>query len=155
MKVLTFFVVQVLLLACFTSAGAQSSPSDWNNVSTIARGSKLRVRLRTGKSIDGNLETVSGSELTLLVKSRQETLGRDNIRQVFLLSDKKSSKPIILGSIVGAAVGIAGVGAVDSTDDRDGVAAEAYLLPAIGAGIGALVGSLFRRKTTKQLVYEN
>ncbi len=154
MKILNLIVMHALLVTCFTSARSQAL-SDWTNLSPIAIGSKLSVRLKNGKSLEGNLESVSSTDITLFVKNRQERLVRDNVQKVFFVRDRKSSKPVILGSIVGAAVGIAGVAAVDRTDDRGGVAAEAYLLPIIGAGIGALVGSLFRRQTTKQLIYEN
>lgn len=153
-RYLNLVVIFALVLTCTVGLRAQSM-SDWDNVSKIARGSKVIVQLETGKSLRGNIESVSDSEITVLAKNQREIALKADVIRVFLLTDRKSSKSIILGSAVGAAVGVAGVVAIDSTDDRSGVASEAYLLPAIGAGIGALVGSLFRRKTSKQLIYEN
>lgn len=157
-KILAYILVQCLLLmtaSVVRSADLQSSFSDWEKVRAIAKGHRLQVKLKGGKTIDGLLDAVSDAEIRIAVRNGYESPNRDSVKQVFLVLNKNFSKSIVIGTLSGAAIGIAGAVSIASTNDADGLPASAYTLPIIGAGIGALVGLIFRKKTRKQLVFEN
>jgi hypothetical protein len=111
--------------------------NDWGAVKTVAVGEKLVVKLKSGKTIKGELSAVTEQDLTVLRKQQPITQPRDQIALVYRVIGKPAKgKYALIGAGIGAAVG-AGIGQSQVEPD-----AEIHLMMGflIGTGIGALVG---------------
>ena len=131
----------------------------WEAVKAIPSGEKLDVKLKTGKTVKGTLTSVSDTGVNLGRGSDAVTIGRDEIRQVYHAVKKSSGKPALRGALIGAAIGAGGIAIAAAADDTRGTDGElAAVLVAVtlaGAGVGALIGSLFRNKKKLTLIYES
>jgi small nuclear ribonucleoprotein (snRNP)-like protein len=136
---------------------AQTMSSDWSRLTSAESGNKLVVKLKTGKSLEGTLNSVSDSSLTLKLKNSTQELKREDIQSVHRVTRKSAGKATLIGAGVGAGAG-ALVGAVgggnDSSFDKLDQAVTAGLT-IIGAGVGAVGGYLIGRSGRKrELIYE-
>ena len=147
-----------LLLPSVASAqsnGAQAG--DWSALNSVANGSKLVVKLKNGKSVEGRLSGVSDTALSLSVKDKPVDLKREEIQSVYQIGGHSATKATLIGAGVGAgagaAVGLAGSGGNDSFDKLDHAVTAG--LTVAGAGVGALTGYLIGRRGGKRiLIYE-
>src|SRR6266542_4089314 len=119
-----------LLLASFLlsslTVAAQRNSSDWFQVKSIQTGSKLSVKLKSGKTIDGRFISVSDVALSVTVKNAPRELKREDVLTIHETIKKKSSTKATL----------IGLG--------------------LGAGAGALTGYLLGRGGSKRvLIYES
>lgn len=156
---LVLVLAAALLLPSVVSAQSASAPSDdWSTaLNTVANGSKLVVKLKTGKSVDGNLSGVSDTALSLSVKSKPVDLKREDVQSVYRIAGHSATKATLIGLGVGAGAG-AGIGAAASSgNDNFGKFDQAATagLTVVGAVAGALTGYLIGRHSSKRvLVYE-
>jgi small nuclear ribonucleoprotein (snRNP)-like protein len=146
------------LLSSIT-VGAQQNLNDWTRLNGLSAGSKLSVKLKSGKTIQGKLSNVSDSGLTLTVKNAPTEIKREDVLTVHQVSKKSTGKSTLIGLGVGAGAGAVVGLAADASSDSDGfekidnVAAGAVTV--IGAATGAFVGYLLGRGGGKKyLIYE-
>jgi hypothetical protein len=60
-------VVSLLLSsATFSAQNATATTSDWSVLKSVTSGSKLVVKLKTGKTVEGKLSSVSESRLSFI-----------------------------------------------------------------------------------------
>jgi hypothetical protein len=149
-----------LLLSPVTLMG-QAGTSDWSRLNSVASGSKLSVKLRNGKNIDGTFSGVSDTSLTLMVKNTSTEVKRDDILSVHSLNGTSTKKSTLIGLGVGAGVGaVLGIAADASSGSGDFGGetldnAVAGAITVIGAGVGALTGFLIGKTGKKKvLIYE-
>ncbi len=158
-QITTITILLFSLLHSPATLTAQTVLNDWSRLNAVASGSKLSVKLKDGKIVEGTLRSVSDSGLSLTVKNADRELRRDDVKTVNEISSKSVKKATLvglgLGAGAGAVVGIAG----DASSDDDGfekidnVAAGAVTI--LGAGVGALTGFLIGRSGKKRvLIYE-
>jgi hypothetical protein len=147
------------LLSTITVA-AQQDLSDWARLNSVTSGSKLSVKLKSGKTIQGKLSNVSDAGLTLTVKNTPTDIKRDDILTVHQVMKKSAAKSTLIGLGVGAGAGaVIGIAGDASSNDNgfekiDNVAAAGVTV--IGAATGALIGFLAGRGGSKKvLVYES
>ena len=151
-------LVTSLLLSTITVA-AQGQTNDWSRVTALAAGSNLSVKLKTGKTIKGTLNSVSDSGLSLTIKNAPVEIKREDVRTVHEVVKKGSGgKGALIGSAVGAGAGAA-AGAISDASNDDGFesfdTAATAGLAMVGAGVGALAGYFIGRSGSKRvLVYE-
>ena len=131
----------------------------WEAVKAIPPGENLEVKLKTGKTVKGTLTSVTDTGVNLGRGSDAVSIGRDEVRRVFHAIKESSGKPALVGAAVGAAIG-AGIlpieAAVDGhTGSTRGLLGAAAFLGLVGAGAGALVGSIFRNRKKLVLIYES
>lgn len=149
--VLSFLLSPVTLLA-------QSGTNDWSRLSSVAGGTKLSVKLKDGKKIEGKFASVSDASLSLTVKNAAKEIRREDVASVHQVSKKGAGKATLIGLGAGAGVGGAMVIAAESNDDgfavvKDSVSAG---FVALTAGVGALAGYLIGRTSNKRvLLYES
>jgi small nuclear ribonucleoprotein (snRNP)-like protein len=155
------FTLVIFLLASLilpAGASAQSAQSgDWAALNSITTGSKLVVKLRDGKSVEGKLSGVSDAALSLNVKSKPVDLRREDVQSVYRIEGKSATKATLIGLGVGAGAGAAIGAAASSGDDNFGKFDQVATagLTVVGAGVGALTGYLIGRGGKKRiLVYE-
>ena len=150
--------LMAVLLFSAVSVMAQGQTNDWSKVTALSSGSKLSVKLKNGKTINGTLSSVSDSTLSLTAKNAVD-IKREDVRTVHEVVKKGSAtKAALIGTGVGAGAGAA-VGAIGDASNDDGFEsfdnAATAGLAVVGAGVGALVGYLIGRSGSKRvLVYE-
>jgi hypothetical protein len=154
-------VIVVLVLSLLMSPVtllAQSGTNDWSRLSAVASGSKLSVKLKDGKKIEGNFANASDASLSLTVKNAAREIRREDIATVHQVTKKGAGKATLIGLGAGAAVGgglaIASEANDNSLEVKDGVTAG---LVALTAGVGALAGFLIGKTTGNKrvLLYES
>jgi len=154
-------VVVTLLLSFLltpTTLLAQTGMNDWSRLNSIANGTKLSVKLKDGKKVEGTFVTVSDASLAMTVKNARKELRREDVATVHEVTGKSATKATLIGLGVGAGAGAALGIAVDASGDDfekiDNVAAG--VVTVLGAGVGALTGFLIGRSGKKRvLLYES
>ena len=150
--VLSFLLSPVTLVA-------QAGTNDWSRLSAVASGTKLSVKLKDGKKIEGKFASVSDSSLALTVKNAAKEIRREEIASVHQVSKKGAGKATLIGLGVGAGLG-AGLAIASERNENDtffetpdSVSAG---FVALTAGVGALAGYLIGRTSNKRvLLYES
>lgn len=154
-----FVVAAVFLLSTLTVV-AQGRTNNWSRVSAVTAGANLSVKLKTGKSVNGTLNSVSDTGLSLNVKGSNVEIKREGVATVHEVVKKGSAtKATLIGMAIGAGAGAAAGAIADSNDNSgfekiDHVATAALAI--VGAGSGALVGYLIGRGGNKKvLLYQS
>ncbi|HEV2837107.1 MAG TPA: hypothetical protein VGW58_17445 [Pyrinomonadaceae bacterium] len=153
---LTVALVASLLLSTVTVA-AQGQMNDWSRVTSIASGSKLSVKLKNGKTVNGTFSSASDSALSLMVKNTRTELKREDVATVHEVIKKSATKATLIGMGVGAGAGAA-LGAISDSQVDSGFefdkldTAVTAGLAVIGAGVGAIVGYFVGRSGSKRLL---
>jgi small nuclear ribonucleoprotein (snRNP)-like protein len=151
-------VVALFLLSTLTVV-AQEPANSWSRVTAVAAGTKVSVKLKSGKTLKGTVNSASDNGLSLNVKNAATEVKREEVATVYEVVKKSSAtKATLIGTGVGAGVGAA-TGGIASAKDDDGFDKIDHVatagLAVAGAGVGALVGYLVGRGGTKRvLVYE-
>ncbi|MFN2531526.1 MAG: hypothetical protein ABR555_09540 [Pyrinomonadaceae bacterium] len=141
-----------------SSVALAQNTRDWSNLLRVPPGTKLLVKLKTGKDIEGILSAAGDDALTLEVNNIRTIVKADEIKKVFDASKKSSAnKPTLIGLAVGAgaggAIGAAGSNNNDSFDKIDHAVTAGLVV--IGAAAGALTGYLLGRGNQRKLIYES
>ena len=158
------FATIVILLTSFllspATVAAQAGTNDWSRLTSTAQGSKLSVKLKNGKKIDGTFSSVSDTAVTLMVKNTSTEIKRDDIRSVHQVGGTSVTKSTLIGLGAGAGAGalLGAVGAATDNEDNfvdlnDGAVAAG--LTVLGAGVGAITGFIIGKTRKKRvLIYE-
>lgn len=158
------FATIVILLTSFllspVTLAAQVATNDWARLNSVANGSKLSVKLKTGKKVDGTFSGVSDTALKLMVKNTSTEIKRDDIRSVHQVGGTSVTKSTLIGLGAGAGAG-ALLGAVGEAADDDNSfvdlngGAVVAGLAVLGAAAGALTGFIIGKTRKKRvLLYE-
>ena len=154
---LVLFLAALLLLPSAASAqNRNASSGEWSALSAVETGSKLSVKLKDGKTVEGKLSGVSDTALTLSVKGKPTDLKREDVQSVYRVGKSSATKATLIGMAVGAGAGAA-IGAAGGGDDSFDKIDHAVTagLTVVGAGSGGLTGYLIgRRGARRVLVYE-
>ena len=156
-KQIAMMMVLVLFLLSPITLVAQTGTNDWSRLSAVTSGTKLSVKLKDGKKVEGKFSAVSDTSLSLTVKNAAKEILRENIASVHQVSKKGAGKATLIGLGVGAALG-GGLAIAAETDD-DGFPVKNSVsagFVALTAGVGALAGYLIGRTGNKRvLLYES
>jgi len=154
--------IAVILLVSFllspVTLAAQVTVDDWSRLNTVVLGSKLSIKLKSGKTVDGKLNSVTDTTLSISVKDKPLDLKREDILTVNQITKKSATKSTLIGMGVGAGAG-AGIGAAGAgSDDNDFDKIDHAVIggfAVVGAAAGALTGYLLGRGGTKRvLIYQ-
>lgn len=162
-RTLPFATIVILLTSLLLSpvaVMAQAGTNDWARLNSVASGSKLSVKLKTGKKIEGTFTSVSDTALTMLVKNTSTETKRDDVRSVHQVGGTSVTKSTLIGLGAGAGAG-ALLGAVGEAADNDdsfvdlNAGAVVAGLAVLGAAAGALTGFIIGKTRKKRvLIYE-
>src|SRR5215210_9394361 len=97
---LCLFLIASLLLS--PAVSAQTATGDWSALKSVETGSKLSVKLKSGKTVEGRLTGVADDALSLSVKNRPADLKREDVQSVYQVSGKSAAKATLIGLGVGA-----------------------------------------------------
>ena len=145
-------VFQLALLTATLAAAAaaqQANPiANWANLNQLVPGSEIRVTLAAGKTMRGSMQGVTPESLSIATKASQETLARQDIRQVALKRRGHRGRNTLIGLGIGAGAGLAIGAGLDSRYETHAfmdlrgcwpLACKAVVTP-VGAVVGAAVG---------------
>ena len=139
-------------------AAAQIADQSWARVIAQPPGTKLNVKLNTGKTVEGTVIDVSDKVLRLTKGNSRIDLARDQIKKIYQVRGTRVGKSTLIGLGIGAASGVA-IGGVVAASDRPTESGEGHLpvliIGTVGAAVGATTGvltGLLGRKT--RLIYE-
>ena len=150
-------VAALLLSSAPVSAQLSTAPTnDWSRLNAVTAGSKLSVKLKSGKTVDGKLSGVSDTALSLTVKDKPVDVKREDVLSVYQIKSKSVAKATLIGLGVGAgagaAIGVAGRSKDDLVNLNNPVTPG---LTVLGAAAGALTGFLIGRSGGKRvLIYQ-
>ncbi len=159
------FSISLVLVASFLVSSATlaaqgtGASSNWSALKAVGSESKLVVKRRNGKNVEGRLSSVSDDDLTLSVKNAPLSIKREDVLSVYQVQKKSATKSTLIGLGVGAGAGAA-LGAVGAANDDSGFEKIDHAVTAgltvIGGAAGALTGYLFGRGGSKRvLIYES
>jgi len=139
-----------------TKATQAAVTNDWSRLNTVTSRSKLAVKLKNGKTVEGKLSSVSDTVLSLSVKNKPVDVKREDVLSVYQVSKKSATKATLIGLAVGAGAGAA-IGLAGSNDDSFANLDHAVTagLTVLGAGAGAVAGYFIGRGGSKRvLIYQ-
>ncbi len=132
-------------------ASGQPKFGTWDAVKGIPYGEKVGINLKAGRTVKGEIASVSDSGITIGRDSSAVTAGRDEVRRVYRMIEKSPRKSVLIGALVGAAIGAGGTVNIARTGE---VTTDLALLPLVGAATGALLGLAFGSRDKRILIYE-
>ena len=94
-------LVGSLLLSTATVA-AQGQTNDWARVTSLPSSSKLSVKLKNGKTINGDFRSASDTTLSLTAKNAPVEVKRDEVATIHEVTKKSATKAMLIGTGVGA-----------------------------------------------------
>jgi hypothetical protein len=156
-------IIGLMLALLFSSvtvpAQGPSTTGDWGSLRNLPTDSKLVVKVKSGKTVDGKLTSVSESSLTVNSKNTQVEIKREDVASVYSVIRKSATSGTLIGMGLGVGAGAALGATAAATDDSDfdkfDQAAVAGLA-VIGAGVGAITGYLVGKRGNKRvLIYES
>jgi hypothetical protein len=155
-----FTAVAFLIITLFLSpipVPAQTGLPDWSRVTALSPETKISVKLKSGKSVKGTLNNASESSISVNVKNNNQEIKKEDVQTVYRVGKKSATTATLAGTAIGAGAGAAlgGIGA--SGDDYFDSLDNAVIagLTVIGAGVGAITGSLIGRSMNKkELIYQ-
>lgn len=156
---ISLVLLTAILLAPNTLAAQElrgSATGEWSNLNTVAGGSKLAVKLKSGKTVNGKLSSVSDSALSLTVKEKPVELKREDVQSVYVVTKKSATKATLIGMGIGAGAGL-GIGLAGSKDDDFANLDRniTYGLTVLGAVAGGIAGFVIGKSGGKRvLIYE-
>lgn len=153
-------IVSVLLAITLVSsplARAQqpTASGNWSAVQALAPGDDLVVKLKDGRSVEGKVNSVTDTELSVTRNNKSETFGRDRVFQVYERKRKsEKGKYAAIGAGIGAGTGL-GIGLAKNSPAIDDGEIYPVVGTILGAGIGAVGGFLFgQAKRKRVLIYQ-
>lgn len=128
--------------------------ADWSVAQAIPLGTVLKVESKSGKSVEGQLESVSATGLRLTGTPDPVALERNDIRRIYQVIRRSRGRSAMQGTLIGAAAG-AGFGlmiVLPQSREKEGAIVPVGMAM-IGAGIGAAMGGIFGGKR-RILIYD-
>jgi len=144
-----------LSLSSVVSAQTGSAPNgDWSALKAVAAGSKLAVKRKNGKTVEGKLTGVSDAALSLNVGGRATDIKPEEVQRVYRIGGSSAKTGALIGAAAGAGTGAA-VGASGDEGFGPTHGQMAAGLAVLGGGAGALVGyAIGRGRRKRVLIYE-
>jgi small nuclear ribonucleoprotein (snRNP)-like protein len=158
-QIIPTLVLLTSFLFSTLSISAQVNMSDWSRLNLVPSRSKLSIKLKSGKSVNGKLNSVSDAALNLTVKNAPTELKREDILTVHQVIKKSAAKSTLVGLGLGAGAGtVVGLAADASSDGGafekvDNVGTGAAVV--IGAVAGTVTGFLIGRGSKRVLIYQS
>jgi hypothetical protein len=151
----TLWLAGLCLMLTATSAFGQpaQSASSFESLQTgrLRVGERIEITDLTGKRLSARFEGISGSVLTATSGNSTLRFTKEDIAQIQRRKPERWWDGMLIGMGVGAVSGFAGAASVCGNDSECSFYTSAVLVPTFaggGAGIGALVDSLFHKNET-------
>jgi hypothetical protein len=154
----SFALLGCLLFPSLTLTAQELKPAvgNWSQLSTVASGTRLSVKTKDGKTVEGKLSKISDTTVSLTVKNKPVDVKREDVQSIYQLTKKSATKATLIGLAVGGGAGL-GVGLAGRSNDGftkiENTATAAFAV--LGAAGGAFAGYLIGRSGRKRvLIYQ-
>ena len=159
-------VNSIFLAGCVSSRGPsrlarlQETPAvepaiqSWESVAFIPVVSSVEVEMTTGETLNGRFRSADERELVLDQDGSLRRLPRAEIRRVILYQGRHAGRGSLWGLGIGAGTGFAtglSLSLLDSDVSNRFIFVLTATMAALGTGIGALIGFLYR---DRPVIYE-
>jgi small nuclear ribonucleoprotein (snRNP)-like protein len=154
-KTTTIVVLLLSFLLSPLALAAQTAPTDWSRLNSLTGGTKLSVKLKDGKKVDGTFAAVSDTTLSLTVKNARKEVRREDVASVHEVGGTSVKKATLIGLGVGAGAGAAlGIAGNASNDGGFGELPDSVGVgvAVLVAGAGALTGFFIGKATKKRVL---
>ncbi|HEX7722766.1 MAG TPA: hypothetical protein VF397_11455 [Pyrinomonadaceae bacterium] len=87
--VISLALLACLLLPSLTLRAQDLKPAnvnDWSQLSTVVSGTRLSVKTKDGKLVEGKLNKISDTALSLTVKNKPVDLKREDVQSIYQLT---------------------------------------------------------------------
>ena len=140
-------MIGVIAASCALSA--QTNPSNWDNLRSLAPGQKIQVVATTSKKSSGAFVDVSDTAIVFTQPNGNRTLQKQDVRSVKLMKSGHHLRNTLIGAGIGAGAG-AGITAAawESNGFLGGKGAGAAVGTVIGGVAGAIVGAVLPSHNT-------
>jgi hypothetical protein len=159
-----FLTLGIAIILFSIQAFAQtvgSNLSEWENLRYLPSKQKIRIEKMDGKKMTARIRNAPDGELLIDRKGKSETLRRDDIKQIWMITNNASRKKTGIFAGIGAGAGLFGgvlaaygiaMSGCDGSCDGEGAAIIAVLvgLPVLGGALGAVLAG----KQQETLVYQ-
>jgi hypothetical protein len=136
------FLIPILSL----TAAAQAPVSNWEIVKMLAPATEIRVAAKTSKTVEGRLESVTDSDLVVMLQTGPRSIPRPEVIGVSVHKKANRVRNALIGLGIGTAAGIgigAGIGAPQAAGCRGPLCGlSTGIDAAFGGGIGLLAGTV-------------
>ena len=150
---LSLSLLLVLPHASLAQQATNTADAPWAGVKLVPPGDELVVNLKNGKTINGRLVSASDKALVISRGDKTTTLDQAEVNKVYRKVPKTGITRTQIGTLTGLAAGAAiGAGLGANEDVEIGWTMPIFAL--IGAGIGAVAGSMSGGKRVNVLIYE-
>ena len=154
-KTTTIVVLSLSFLLSPLALAAQTAPTDWSRLNSLTGGTKLSVKLKDGKKVDGTFAAVSDTTLSLTVKNARKEVRREDGASIHEVGGNSVKKATLIGLGVGAGAGAAlGIAGNASNDGGFGELPDSVGVgvAVLAAGVGALTGFFIGKATKKRVL---
>jgi len=159
-RIICFSLIALLSLPQVSLAQTTTEQNrEWSIFTTLQPKEKLVAELKDGKTVEGMLNSVSETTLSLSNNGKTTEINRENVARAYRVTGAPVKKPVMIGLAVGAAFGAAAGVAAGSCSPNDIVCFKRSetipIVTAFSAGVGALVGLIIgKTKHKRVLIYE-
>jgi hypothetical protein len=152
---LSFSLSLLLVLphAAFAQQSADPADSPWASVKLVPPGDEMEINLKDGKTINGRLVNATDKALVISRGDRTTTIDQANVQKVYRKVPKSGITRTQIGTLTGMAAGAALGGGLGASQDVD-VGWTIPIFALMGAGIGAIAGSMSGGRRVKVLIYQ-
>lgn len=150
---LSLSLLLVLPHASLAQQSTDPAETPWAGVKLVPPGDEIVVDLKDGKTINGRLVSATDKALVISRGDRTTTIDQVSVQKVYRKVPKSGLTRTQIGTLTGMAAGAALGGGLGASEDVE-VGWTIPIFALIGAGIGAIAGSMSGGRRVKVLIYE-
>ena len=150
---LSLSLLLVLPHASLAQQSTDPAETPWAGVKLVPPGDEIVVDLKDGKTINGRLVSATDKALVISRGDRTATIDQVSVQKVYRKVPKSGLTRTQIGTLTGMAAGAALGGGLGASEDVE-VGWTIPIFALIGAGIGAIAGSMSGGRRVKVLIYE-
>ena len=150
---LSLSLLLVLPHASLAQQSTDPAETPWAGVKLVPPGDEIVVDLKDGKTINGRLVSATDKALVISRGDRTTAIDQVSVQKVYRKVPKSGLTRTQIGTLTGMAAGAALGGGLGASEDVE-VGWTIPIFALIGAGIGAIAGSMSGGRRVKVLIYE-
>ena len=135
-------IAGLLLFVTATTSAAQSPATSWANVEAVSSGTEVRIAIAGSNAVNGKLESVTDTSLTVNPGSGPQSIDRQQVKRVSIKTKARRQRSTLIGLAIGAGGGVALGGAAASGCSGSICGGHGGAIIAVATAGGALLGAL-------------
>jgi hypothetical protein len=150
-NIISLLVAVTLLVTTVFTQTVSAANADWAAVERLPAGERIRVKLSTGKTLNGTIDHVTEEAVYLRSKDKTLNASRQDVAHLYREKPGNGKKGALIGAAIGAGAGAGTGAAIMERESGFGgaVAGTVAFFASVGAGLGYALG----RRGTSVLIY--